>query len=215
MGINKEDLEKFRNKLIVVEGIDHCGKSEITKLLTKKLNDVDIPAISTFQPGDNDGEYNQTIHDMCKTKKYDLDPLTNLFAFLLDRSEHTAKKIIPALKEGKVVISDRFWHSTIAYQFYGKQLLERFDLSIDFAYWMNRVASHNLSPHHAFFLQRPQELVDGSEDDEQDLFETESDKFKARVKKGYNSLISSGDLQVINVDPDPMKTLETIINSIK
>jgi len=151
---------------------------------------------------------------MCKTKKYDLHPMTNLFAFLLDRSEHVAKKIIPALQDGKVVISDRFWQSTIAYQFYGKQLLEKYELSRDFAYWMNTVASHNVKPHHAFFLQRPQELVDADQDDEKDLFETESDKFKQRVKDGYDSLVKSGELQIINVDPDPMITLENIIKHI-
>lgn len=210
----KQDLEKFRNKFVVLEGPDHTGSTTISKLLNQELNENGIPSIYTFEPGDNDGKYNQVIHDMCKTKKYDLDPLSNLFAFLLDRSEHTAKKIIPALKEGKVVISDRFWHSTIAYQFYGKQLLKRFDLSRDFAYWMNKVASHNLSPHHAFFLQRPEELVKAHENDKQDLFETESDKFKNRVKEGYNSLIVNGDLTVINVDPDPIVTLTNIISSI-
>lgn len=206
------NLEKIKNKLIVFEGIDHCGKTTVAKLAVDKLNSAGIPAIFTFQPGDNDASYNQMISDMCKTKKYDLDPLSNLFAFLFDRSEHTAKKIIPALQDGKTVICDRWWFSTIAYQFYGKQLLEKYELSRDFAYWMNRVASHNVSPHHAFFLQRPQELVDSTQDDEHDLFETESDKFKQRVRDGYNSLIVNGDLVVVEVNPDPEITLGKIID---
>lgn len=210
----KQDLEKLRNKLIVFEGPDHAGKSTVAKLAAKELNDVGIPTIFTFQPGDNIGEYNQFMYDMCKTKKYDLDPLSNLFAFLLDRSEHVTKKIIPALEQGKTVICDRYWHSTIAYQFYGKQLLEKFDLSRDFAYWMNRIASHNLKPHHALFLQRSQELVEGHEDDKHDLFETAGDQFKSRVRQGYDSLIADGELEVVTVDPDPIITLETIIKFI-
>ncbi len=205
------DLEKCRNKLIICEGQDHVGKSVVSKLLVKKLNDINIPAIYTFQPGDNDAEYNAMLHDMCKTKKYDLDPLSNMFAFLLDRSEHTSKKIIPALQEGKTVVCDRYWFSTIAYQFYGKQLLEKYELSIDFAFWMNRIASHNLAPHHAFFLQRPQELIEATQDDAQDLFETESYLFKQRVKAGYKFLVDQGQLKVVNVDVDPEVTLERII----
>lgn len=210
----KQDLEKLRNKLIIFDSEDHSGKTTVAKLLVEKLNQANIPSIFTFQPGDNDASYNQMISDMCKTKKYDLDPLSNLFAFLLDRSEHTAKKIIPALQDGKTVICDRFWQSTIAYQFYGKQLLEKYELSRDFAYWMNRVASHNVTPHHAFFLQRPQELIDSTKDDEHDLFETESSKFKQRVRDGYNSLIANGDLIVVEVDPDPEVTLDKIINMV-
>ncbi len=151
------------------------------------------------------------LHDMCKTKKYDLDPLSNLFAFLLDRSEHTSKKIIPNLENGVAVISDRYWYSTIAYQFYGKQLLEKYNLSMDLAYWMNKVASHNLTPYKAFYLNRAQELVNATEDDNQDLFETESSLFKQRVKNGYKFLVSSGELQEIEVDSDPEVTLSRIV----
>lgn len=208
-------MEKLKNLLICLEGQDHCGKSTVAKLLVNKLSDNNIPAIYTFQPGDNDAEYNSMLSDMCKTKKYDLDPLSNLFAFLLDRSEHTSKKIIPALKEGKTVICDRWWYSTIAYQFYGKQLLEKYDLSVDFAYWMNRVASHNLKPHYAFFLKRPQKLIDQTPDNAQDLFETETQKFKERVKQGYEFLIQQGDLTPITVDPDPEVTLGFILDKIK
>ncbi len=211
MGIAKEDLEKFKNKLIVIEGPDHTGGTTISKLLNKKLNEAGISSIYTFEPGDNDSSWNDMIRDMCKTKKHDLHPMTNLFAFLLDRSEHVAKKIIPALEEGKTVISDRFWQSTIAYQFYGKQLLEKYELSIDFAFWMNRVASHNLAPHHAFLLQRPQELIEATQDDAQDLFETESYLFKQRVKAGYKFLVDQGQLKAVNVDVDPEVTLERII----
>lgn len=209
------DLEKCRNKLLVLDSQDHSGKSTVAKLLVEKLNNANIPAIYTFQPGDNDAPFNSMLSDMCKTKKYDLDPLSNLFAFLLDRSEHTSKKIIPALQEGKAVICDRYWYSTIAYQFYGKELLKKYDLSVDFAFWMNKVASHNVKPHHAFFLQRPQELINSTQDNVQDLFETETFLFKERVKAGYDFLIQQGELQVVNVDPDPEITLQNILALVK
>jgi thymidylate kinase len=77
---------------------------------------------------------------------------------------------------------------------------------------MNRIASHNVIPHHAFLLQRPQELIDNDENNSMDLFETESDKFKQRVKEGYYSMVNNGDLTLVNVDPDVEITLNRIID---
>lgn len=204
-------LENIKNKLLILEGEDHTGKSTVGRLLVDKLNDNDIKAIYAFQPGDNDGDYNQIINDMCKTKIYDLDPLSNLFAFLLDRSEHTSKKVIPALDSGKTVVCDRWWYSTIAYQFFGKQLLQRFQLTEDFAYWMNRVASHNVKPHYSFYLQRKQELIDSEENTALDLFENETNTFKSRVHNAYMKMVAQGDLQLIQVSNDPEITIQRIL----
>lgn len=205
-------LEKIKNKLLVLEGEDHSGKSTVGKLLVEKLNKQDISAIYAFQPGDNDGDYNQVINDMCKTKKYDLDPLSNLFAFLLDRSEHTSKKVIPALESGKTVVCDRWWYSTIAYQFHGKELLQRFQLSEDFAYWMNRVASHNIKPHYSFYLEREQELIDSEENTALDLFENETNTFKSRVHSAYIKMVAQGDLTLVKVSNDPETTIQRILD---
>lgn len=206
------NLEKFRNKLVVFEGEDHCGKTTVAKLLVDELNKVEIPAIFAFQPGDNDGEYNQILSDMCKTKKYDLDPLSNLFAFLLDRSIHTSQKIKPALDSGMTVICDRWWYSTIAYQFHGKQLLHRYNLNLEFAEWVNKVASHNLSPDVAYYFSRPIELVESTENDDKDLFETESEKFKKRVKDAYLVMVQTlSEFRQVEVDQDPSETLRRLV----
>ena len=207
------DLEKFRNKLICMEGIDHSGKSTIAKSLVNFLNGVDIPAIYTFQPGDIQfGPHAEIMRDFCTRKTYNLDPLSNFFAFLLDRSEQTVNVVSPALKEGKTVVCDRWWYSTIAYQFYGKQLLEKYKLNIEFANWMNELASHFIEPDVVLYFNRPQELVDTTPQNEKDVFETESEGFKMRVRDAYLKMLEENPKFVeILVDRDPGITLNRVI----
>lgn len=205
------NLEKFRNKLIVFESIDKQGKSTISTMLNDYLNNNGIDSIYTFQPGDTQyGEYATFIRDLCKSKNYNLDALANLFAFLLDRAEVTSKVIIPALKAGKTVISDRFWFSTIAYQFYGKGLGKQFNLNDDFGERLNLLASHDLTPDMIFYLIRPEEQIKSSEYDTNDIFETETDSFKKRVKDAYLEMIEKYNFKVVEVSTDPEITLQRI-----
>ena len=207
-------LSQFKNKLLVFEGEDHCGKSTIARLLVEHLNKNDVPAVFTFQPGDTAyGNHAEILDEFCTGKTYTLDPLSNLFAFLLDRSEHTAKVVIPELEAGKTVISDRWWYSTIAYQFFGKQLLNKFNLNIDFAYWMNELASHFVHPNTVFYFRREQSKIDGTKNDTLDLFESETDAFKRRVKEAYLEMIETDDFTVIEVNDDPQITLERVIKA--
>jgi dTMP kinase len=207
------DLEKFKNKLIVFEGPDHCGKSTIAKMLKELLRENGMNAEFVYQPGDYAyGPHAGFLDELCTGKKYNLDPLSNLFAFLLDRSEHTAKVIEPDRQQGKTVISDRWWYSTIAYQFYGKRLLEKYKLNLEFAQWMNKVASHYLEPDVVFYFERAQDRVESTENDMHDLFESESDAFKRRVREAYHEMAQTNSLfKTIQVDENPHITLGRVL----
>jgi len=203
-------VKSLQGKLIVFDSPDHSGKSTIVNELYNDLINNNISAIKTFQPGDNDGDYNQVIKDMCKTKKYNLDPLTNLFAFMTDRSENTIK-IKKYLDDGYTVLVDRWWYSTIAYQFHGKELLKKYSLEKEFAYKLNKLASHNLVPDYSFYLER-NNITD--KDDSKDLFETESDIFKNRVKEAYLNMVDNKELISIIVDDDINETKNRIVSYI-
>ena len=122
---------------------------------------------------------------MCKGREYDLHPLANLFAFLTDRTEQTAKIVKPHLERGHTVISDRWWYSTIAYQFYGKQLLEKYGIDEDTAYEINDAASMHLKVDLAILLVRDTKIAAETANNEKDRFESETDEFKERVKSAY------------------------------
>ena len=210
------NFELLRNKTIVLEGEDHSGKTTIGKMLVDFLNQNCIPAVFTFQPGDTQfGEHANITRDFCTKKTYDLDPLSNFFAFLMDRSENTSKVVIPALREGKTVVADRWWYSTIAYQFYGKELLKKFNLDLEFCRWMNFLASHFVKPDIALFFSRDREAMSKTSDDPNDIFETEKIEFKQRVKMAYDVMIQSDSVfEIVEVDNNESVTLTKTIRKI-
>jgi dTMP kinase len=209
-------IEKFKGKLIVFEGpADHCGKSTLARALNEKLLLEGMDVLLTKQPGDVPGELSELFQSLCKDKKWNLHPMSNLFAFLLDRSEHTSKIVLPALQSGKTVICDRWFYSTIAYQFYGKQLLEKFNLNEEFAYWMNSIASLGCDPDVVFYIERNQAKVEAEKDTETDQFETASREFKERVRVAYEKMASTIPIfrRIPVIESDIQGTLSQILET--
>ena len=207
--------EKFRGKLLTFESAaDHSGKTTLAEALYKRLTDEGLDVVLTKQPGDVPGELGTLTRSLCIDKKWDLHPMANLFAFLMDRTENTAKVVEPALAAGKTVICDRWYYSTIAYQFYGKQLMEKYHLNKQFAYWMNRVASLNREPDVVYFIERDQAAVERTPDSSWDQFETASYDFKLRVRKAYYDMAKENDLfrRIQVIEGDVPGTLEKVLN---
>jgi dTMP kinase len=99
--------------LIVFEGIDGSGKSTQAEILFKRLQEEDFDAVYFREP--SEGKWGRKI----KKKALHPDSLTpeeELDLFLKDRRENVEKNLKPALKKKKVVILDRYYYSTIAYQ---------------------------------------------------------------------------------------------------
>lgn len=185
------DFSVFENKLIVFEGSDSTGKTTIAKLLVDTLNKEGIPSIFAFQPGDNYGPIAPFIRSLCKDSRWNLHPMSNLFAFLLDRSEHLSKIVIPALKEGKTVVCDRWSYSTFAYQLMGKQLASKYNAKPEFIDWITHEALLNgKHPDFTFYFT---EKVGYREKDNNDNFETQGYAFKKRVQKAYDELAQKLD----------------------
>ena len=207
--------EKFRGKLVCFEGPDHSGKSVLANALNTKLTSEGLDVLLTKQPGDVPGELHDLMRSMCIDKKWGLHPISNLFAFLLDRTEHTDKVVIPALRAGKTVLCDRWYYSTIAYQFYGKQLLDTYHLNKQFAYWVNRVASLNIEPDVVFFIERAEEHIATSKNTETDQFETASYEFKLRVRNAYYSMAKENPLfqRIKVIEGDVPGTLEKLLGA--
>lgn len=103
---------------ITIEGIDGSGKTTTSNFLTEYLQSTygKEKVILTREPGGID-----LAEDIRRLllKNDQIDPIAELLLFTSMRREHVEKLIRPALKQGKIVICDRFIHSTIAYQGYG------------------------------------------------------------------------------------------------
>lgn len=102
--------------LVNLEGIDGCGKSTQSKLLKKKLEEIGDKVIILKEPTKR--PHGQKLWDMLRGKR----KATNeeiLDLFVLDRTQHVEEKIQPALDDGTVVLMDRYYYSSMAYQVAG------------------------------------------------------------------------------------------------
>ena len=103
-----------RGLLIVFEGIDGTGKSTQCSMLTELLNNKGIASISLAEP--TRGKWGMKIRQLLTEGRNGISPDEELAWFINDRKEDVKNNINPALKEGKVVLMDRYYFSTAAYQ---------------------------------------------------------------------------------------------------
>ena len=102
--------------LVNLEGIDGCGKSTQSKLLKNKLEEIGDKVIILKEPTKR--PHGQKLWDMLRGKR----KATNeeiLDLFVLDRKQHVKERIQPALDDGTVVLMDRYYYSSMAYQVAG------------------------------------------------------------------------------------------------
>ena len=99
--------------LINLEGIDGCGKSTQSKFLMNKFEENNEKTIILKEP--TNGKHGKKLWEMLGGK---IEATTEqiLDLFVMDRKEHVKEKINPALNEGKIVLMDRYYYSTMAYQ---------------------------------------------------------------------------------------------------
>ncbi|TNK93971.1 dTMP kinase [Wolbachia endosymbiont of Leptopilina clavipes] len=102
---------------ITFEGIDGSGKTTQSELLANYFKQIhgENNVVLTREPGGTD--FAEKIRGLLL--KDNIDPISELLLLISMRHEHMKKLILPALKEGKTVVCDRFIDSTIAYQGYG------------------------------------------------------------------------------------------------
>lgn len=111
--------------LITFEGIEGSGKSTQAEMLRDALVEKGYKVTLTREPGWGQlGHLIRTI--ILEDRDLELDPLAELFLFCADRAQHVKDYIEPRLRNGEIVICDRFFDSTIVYQGYGRKLDMRF-----------------------------------------------------------------------------------------
>jgi len=106
---------------ISLEGGEGCGKTTQAKLLHNKLQEKGYNTVLTREPGGSEGA--ELIRNLLVTGDTNRwESITEVLLLFAARVEHIENTIKPALNKGKIVISDRFTDSTIAYQGYGHKL---------------------------------------------------------------------------------------------
>lgn len=164
---------------ITFEGIEGSGKSTQVKLLVKYLKARGIAHLTTREPGGT------PIAEAIR--KILLDPLcaemlpeTELLLYNASRAQHTGELILPALKEGKIVISDRYFDSTYAYQGAAR------DLDYEVIDRLTAFATFNTSPHLTILLDLPAEAgLARIGNRELDRLEQEDISFHKKVREQF------------------------------
>lgn len=105
-------MVKRQGKFVVFEGIDGAGSTTQLLLLFEYLKRKKIPVIKTAEP--TDGPIGKRIRRILQGKEK-IDAKEFQLLYCRDRKEHLKKTVLPALELGKVVLSDRYFYSTVAY----------------------------------------------------------------------------------------------------
>lgn len=171
--------------LISFEGIDGSGKSTQIELLRKHLDD-EGHAVEVFrEPGGP--IVSERIRSILLDTKLKIDPVTELLLFSAARSQLVAEKVLPLLEEGTIVILDRYYDSTTAYQGFGRK-----SVPIDYIDEINTVASHRREPDLTFYLRiTVEEAQKRMARKRKDRMELSGDKFYQKVIEGFDSLAES------------------------
>ena len=100
--------------LLVLEGIDGTGKTTLAAALARALEERGWRVLTTFEP--TRGPYGRQIRRLAAEGREGVTPEQETELFIADRREHVSAVIAPALAAGRMVIMDRYYYSTMAYQ---------------------------------------------------------------------------------------------------
>jgi len=195
---------------ITFEGPEGCGKSTHAKRLKSYLEGKGLRVLATFEPGGT--QVGKEIRALLLKPESVLDETTEVYLFAADRSEHVSKIILPALSEGKIVISDRYVDSTLAYQIGGRRLPE------DLVRYLNMISSKGLVPDLTFLLDVTPEigLKRATQNGAADRFEQEALAFHQRVREFYLKTAAENPqrITVINTSDKTIEEIQAVIREI-
>ena len=197
MTVIKSD-HKFTNSkgFIVIEGVNGAGKSTLLNKILQYKN-IKERSITTREPGGtNFGKKMREI--LLSQTDSKLNPNTEVFLFAADRCEHVNTLIKPALDNKKLVFSDRYLYSTIAFQGFGR------GLDIKELIEINNIATSSLKPDLVILLDLDPEVglrrTHKANREEGDSFELEDLSFHNRLRDGFLDIAKNFDEPFFVVD---------------
>lgn len=182
---------------ITFEGGEGAGKTTVLQLVGDRLKDKGYDVLVTREPGG--------IKIAEKIRTIILDPLhtemeehTEALLYAAARSQHLAEKVVPALKQGKIVLCDRFVDSSLVYQGYAR------GLGMDEVLKINQFAVGDCMPDLTLFFDIEPEKglarIAANKDREQNRLDLENLEFHEQVYKAYHILAESFPERIQTID---------------
>lgn len=186
---------------ITFEGIEGSGKTTQMGLLAEHLDSLGYAVVMTREPG------GCPVADKIRSILLDADnssifPLTELLLYAAARAQHVAEVIIPALKQGSIVLCDRFTDATLAYQGVGRGIARE---AVDS---LNQLACRSLRPDLTVLidcdvslgLERARRRIESGSGPREERFELEALEFHQAVRDGYLEIARKEQSRFITVD---------------
>ena len=187
---------------ITFEGVEGCGKSTQIKLLAEALAAKGANFLATHEPGGT--EIGAAIRKILLTSGAGpMSPMAELLLFSAARAELVAGVIRPALAQGKIVLCDRFYDSTMAYQGHAR------GLDKETVRQLTRIATGGLTPDRTILLDLPAET--GLDRATTRMF-TEK-KTEARFEEEgirFHKLVQEGFYNIAMAEPDRVKLVDAM-----
>jgi len=194
-------------RFITFEGGDGSGKTTQLKVIENYLRARGRSCLSTREPGGT--SLGQLIRQvLLEVGTQSITSPTELFLYLADRAQHMHEVVIPALKQGKIVLCDRHTDSTLAYQGYGRGI----DLSLLRS--LNDIASEGIKPDLTLLFDCPAEIglsrtvqrqPQTSSGRNEDRFEREKIEFHERVRAGF--------LELARAEPNRFRIVDAALSA--
>lgn len=201
----------MKGLFITFEGPDGSGKTSVATAVCERLTKQGYEVVHTREPGGI--EISEEIRNIIlDPKNTAMDARTEALLYAASRRQHLVEKVFPAMKEGKIVICERFLDSSLAYQGYGRKLGFEEVLSI------NLFAIENTYPDLTIYLDVDEEiglsrLADRSF---KDRLDQESIDFHHRVSEGYKEVLKrfKDRIEIVDASQDKETVIEESMKKI-
>lgn len=190
---------------ITFEGIDGCGKSTQAILTYEYLSSCGYKVKLLREPGST--RVAEKIREILLDKRNSITDTTELFLYEAARAEISGREIAPLLKKGYIVLCDRFYDSTTAYQGYGRKL------DVKMVRSLHRVATGNLIPNLTLLFDVDLEIAFSRGKKNKDRLELQSKQFFNRVRRGFLEIARKERRRVKIIDA--ASPLEDVFTEVK
>ena len=194
-----------KGSFITFEGIDGCGKSTQVKMLVESMNSVEKNTILVREPGGT--TISEEIREILLHRNLsDISDRTEALLMTGSRAQLTYEIVMPNLINGKNVVADRFYDSTLAYQGGGRKL------DLDWLIKLNHFATYELEPDVTFLVDILPEEASKRKSKEEDRIERAGIELQTLVRNTYLELSIKFKERFVVIDGH--ETIENIHTSI-
>ena len=192
-------MEKH-GSFICIEGLDASGKTTHAHRLVESLLERGYKALYTTEP--SPGEIGKFVRRYILQRRKRVPTVVEALLFAVDRVDHVERTIKPAIKEGKIVVSDRYLYSSVAYQ-------GAIGLNLK---WIEEINKFALSPDLAIYIDVLPEVVIRRLKRKKSVMENL--QTQRRVREVYIKLVKNGRLVLISGDRAKHKVAKDILSTV-